>query len=70
MFVDLADFEYGEKLDIITLRKERGYTFSECCTKTFKEKLLREVNEVLFERVKTLKNDTYKGGTNPTSLQN
>ena len=58
------------KRGIGTLKKYRGYIFSEFCTKNFKEKLLHYINVVIFEMVKTALKDTYLVGTTPTALQN
>ena len=44
----LENLENGRNLDTGTLKKNMGDTFSECCTKTFKAKLLSYVNEVIF----------------------
>ena len=40
----LADLDNGIRPDIETIKKDRGDIFSECCTKTFKEKFQRYVN--------------------------
>ena len=66
----LEALDYFIKTDIGTLNKERGDIFSKCFTEIFKEKLLKYVNEVLFEMVKKSLNDTYLGGTTPTALKN
>ena len=66
----LVDLDYGRKSDIGILKKERGYIFSQCCTESFKEKLLRYLNEVLFEMVKTAPKYTYIGGTTHIALKN
>ena len=70
LLVHSAALENGRNPDIGTLKKEKGYILSEFCTDSFKEKFLRNVNEVLFEMGKKSLKDTYLGGTTPTSLQN
>ena len=65
-----AALDNGRKLDIGTLKKDRGDIFSECCAESFKANFLRYVNEVLFEMVKTALKDKYLGGKTPTALQN
>ena len=65
ILVHLAALYNGINPDIGKLKKERGEIFSECCTKIFKAKFLRYVNEVLFEMVKTALKDTYLGGKTP-----
>ena len=57
--VHLEDLENGRKSEIDTLQKEKGEIFSWYYTEIFKAKLLRYVNEVLFEMVKTTLNETY-----------
>ena len=66
----MAALYNGRKLDIGTLKKDRGEIFLECCAENFKAKFLRYVNEVLFEIVKTALKDTYPGGTTLTALKN
>ena len=46
--VHLVALYCGRKPDIGTLKKERGGIFSECCTESFKKKILIYVNEVQF----------------------
>ena len=70
VLVHLAALYNGRKLDIGTLKKDRGDIFSECCAESFKAKFLHYINEVLFEMVKTALKDIYLGGTTPTELQN
>ena len=70
ILLDLADLYYGRKPDIGTLKKDRGDIFLERCTKGFKEKFLRYVNEVLFEMTKTAFKNTHIGGKTPKALQN
>ena len=48
----MADLDNRINSDIGTLKKYRGDLFSEYCTKIFKTKFLRYVNELLFEMVK------------------
>ena len=38
LIVHLADFDNGRNPEIGTIKKEKGYIFSECCTESFKEK--------------------------------
>ena len=66
----MDSLDNGIKPEIGTLKKEKGDVFSECCTESFKENILRYVNEVLFEVVKTALKDTYLGETTTTSIQN
>ena len=66
----MAALYNGRKLDIGTLKKDRGEIFLECCAESFKAKFLRYVNEVLFEIVRTALKDTYPGGTTLTALKN
>ena len=70
IIVHLESLDNGRKPDIDTLKKNRGDILSERCAKIFKAKVLRYVNEVLFEMVKTVLNDTYLVGTITTTLQN
>ena len=74
---DYADWEFvialfpntldnGRNPDIGTLKKERGDIFSECCAERFQKKIIRYVNEVLIEMVKTALKDTDLVGTTPT----
>ena len=70
LIVQLAALDNGINPEIGTLKKEKGYIFSEFCTDSFKSKFLRYVNEVLFEMVKASLKDTYLRGTTPTSLKN
>ena len=60
--------ENGRNPDIVTLKKESGDLFSQCCIEIFKGKSLRYVNASLFEMVKTALKDTYVGGPTPTTL--
>ena len=53
LLVHFATLDNGRKPDIVTLKKNRGDIFSECCAERFKEKIPRYLNEVLFEMVKT-----------------
>ena len=70
ILVHLLALDNKRNTDIGTLKKERGDIFSECCTESFKVKLLRYVNGLLIEMVKTTLNDTYLGTTTLTALQN
>ena len=70
LWVHLAALDYGRNPDIGTLKKYREGIFSECCTESFKKKLLWYVNEVLFEMVKTALKDKYPGTETPKALQN
>ena len=66
----LADFYNGINPEFGTLKKERGEIFSEWLTESLKAKLLRCVNEILFEMVKTALKDTYLWGTTLTAHKN
>ena len=68
ILVQLVDLDNRRNPDIVTLKKESGDLFSQCCIEIFKGKSLRYVNEVLFEMVKTALKDTYVGGTTTTTL--
>ena len=70
LLLHLEALDNGINTDICTLKKEKGYIFSERCTESFKPKYLRYVNEVIFEMVKTALKDAYLGGTTPTEVQN
>ena len=48
LLVHLAALDNGINPDIATLKKYRGYIFSECGDESFKEKIIRYVNKVLF----------------------
>ena len=60
----------GRNPDIGTLKKDGGDIFLECCAESFKGKILRYVNQVLFEMVKTALKDTYLVRTILKALQN
>ena len=66
----MAALENGRKLDIGTLKKDRGDISSECCAEIFKAKFLLYVNEVPLEMIKIALEDKYLGGKNPTALKN
>ena len=70
IIVHLAALDNGIKPDIYTLKKCRGDIFLECCAESFKAKIPRYVNEVLFKMVKKSLKDTYLGVTTPTALKN
>ena len=70
ILVHLEDLYNGRNPDIVTIKKERGNNFSQCCIKRFKSNFLSYVNEVLFEMVKTSLKDTYVVVRNPTALKN
>ena len=70
ILVHLAALDNEINTGIETLKKDRGDIFSEWCTGIFKAKLLRYVNEVISEMVKTALKDTYLGGTTPAALKN
>ena len=69
IIVHLEALDNGINTDIDILNKEKGDTFSECCTEISKAKFLRYVNEVLFEMVKTALNNTYLGGKIPQNYK-
>ena len=64
----LLALKNGRNPDFVTLNKDRGDIFSECCTERFKAIFLQYVNEVLFEMFETSLKDKYLGGTTPTAL--
>ena len=48
LLVHFAALDNGRKADIVTLKKDKVYIFSECCDESFKENFLRCVNKILF----------------------
>ena len=52
LIVHLVDLENGRKPDIVSLNKYRGDIFSEYSAESFKEKILRYGEKLLFEMVK------------------
>ena len=64
----LEALENGKKTDIVTLKKDKGDIFLECCAESFKENFLHYINKVIFEMVKIALKDTYLGGITPTAL--
>ena len=48
LLVHLAALDNGIMPETGRLKKEKGDIFSECCTKSFKEKFLRYVNKFVF----------------------
>ena len=63
--VPLAALDNGRKPDIVPLKKYGEGVFSECCTESFKSRLLIYANEILFKGLKADLKDKYLRGLNP-----
>ena len=70
ILVYLAALNNGRKSDFVNINKDKGDIFSEFYRNIFKERLLMDVNEYFFERVKDSLKEKYLVQTTPIAMKN